>query len=175
MSKKLIKVQRTGTSFDLKVGEAVVENTSQNINTHTVNVIYDKNLNKTDEIPKTEPNKTSDKSFSDEIIKVFQSIIIDDRKNLCNVLDRSGCVVVTIKDLLLLISKLYDVNESDIKINIEDIEAGCCTSKIIPLKKINSIKILRNNLYNDLQFIDSVKYNLLAEEYKISLAQVLIL
>jgi hypothetical protein len=174
MSKKLIKVQRTGTSFDLKVGENIAENTSQNINTQTVNVIYD---NKASEVPAPTPEVSTAKitDFRDEIIRIFKDIVLDDRKSVINVLDRSGCVILIAKDLLSLISKLYDVNETDIKINYDDEDTGCCFSKIIPVKHVNSIKIMVKNFYNDLQYIDNSKYNLLCDDFKISLTSVVIL
>jgi hypothetical protein len=171
MTKKLIKVQLTGTSFDLKVGEAIVENTSQNINTQTVNVIYEKKVTES-QAPTSEVSEIKLTDFRDEVIRIFKDVVLDDKKSVINVLDRSGCVILTAKDLLSLISKLYEVNETDIKINYDEEETGCCFSKIIPIKHVNSIKIMVKNFYNDLQYIDNSKYNLLCDDFKISLSSV---
>jgi hypothetical protein len=169
MSKKLLKLQRTGDSFDLKVGEAVVENTSQNVNTQTVNVF-------TNSTPSTTNREIGDpekpvKDLKDEIIKIFQSIIIDDQKALINIIDKSGSVIIGVKELILLISILYEVDESEIKINIDSEESYCCGLKVSPLKKINSIKIKKSNqmMFYDLNVVDNAKYNLLSEQYNISL------
>jgi hypothetical protein len=172
MSKKLIKVP-VGNSFDLKVGEAVVENTSQNINTQTVNVIC-RDIQKPEIIQNQEPLKQEFKDLKDEIIRVFKTIILEDRQASLNIIDKSGSVIILIKDLFSLISSLFEVDESKIKINLEDVDIGCF-SKTLPIKKINSVKINKNNTFLDLQVVDNGKYNLLSDEYKISLNRVLVL
>jgi hypothetical protein len=171
MSKKLIKVQRTGTSFDLKVAENIAENTSQNINTQTVNVIYDAKV-----IEKSSQNDVltiKKVDFKDEIIRVFKDIILEDKKAIINVLDQSGCIIVPIKDLFALISCLYEVDESHIKINLEDAEAGCW-GKITQTKTINSIKLRTDSVYRDLASVDNGKYNQIIDEFKVSLTRVFV-
>jgi hypothetical protein len=174
MSKKLLKLQRTGNSFDLKIGEAVVENTSQNINTQTVNVF----TNSTPSITNREIGDSEKpvKDLKDEIIKIFQSLIINNQKSLINIIDKSGSVIIGVKELVLLISILYEVEESEIKINIDSEEPYCCGSKALVLKKINSIKIkkLNQSMFYDLYVVDNAKYNLLTEQYKISLIYTII-
>jgi hypothetical protein len=172
MSKKLIKVPM-GNSFDLKVGEAVVENTSQNINTQTVNVIY-REAPKPEIVQKQEPVKQEFKDLKEEIIRVFKTIILEDKQASLNIIDKSGAVIIPIKDLFSLISSLYEVDDKNIKINLEDIDVGCF-GKTLPIKQVNSIKIHQDAVFRDLQVIDNGKYNLLSDEYKISLNRVLVL
>jgi hypothetical protein len=172
MSKKLIKVPM-GNSFDLKVGEAVVENTSQNINTQTVNVIY-REATKPEIVQKQEPVKQEFKDLKEEIIRVFKTIILEDKQASLNIIDKSGAVIIPIKDLFSLISSLYEVDDKNIKINLEDVDVGCF-GKTLPIKKINSIKLHQDSTFRDLQVIDNGKYNLLSDEYKISLNRVLVL
>jgi hypothetical protein len=122
--------------------------------------------------------------LKDEIIRVFKTIILEDRQASLNstygagrkatIIDKSGSVIILIKDLFSLISSLFEVDESNVNINLEDVDIGCF-SKTLPIKKINSIKINKNNTFLDLQVVDNGKYNLLSDEYKISLNRVLVL
>jgi hypothetical protein len=81
---------------------------------------------------------------------------IEDAGRKATIIDKSGSVIILIKDLFSLISSLFEVDESKIKINLEDVDIGCF-SKTHPIKKINSIKINKNNTFLDLQVVDNGK------------------
>ena len=85
-------------------------------------------------------------------------------KLIANLVDQSGKVILSANDLVTAISLILGINESSVKINYEDPEAGCL-GKINPIKKISSIK---TNGY-DFQLHFNKEYNTLTEDFGVSL------
>ena len=85
-------------------------------------------------------------------------------KLIANLVDQSGKVILAANDLVTAISLILGINESSVKINYEDPEAGCL-GKINPIKKISSIK---TNGY-DFQLHFNKEYNTLTEDFGVSL------
>ena len=90
-------------------------------------------------------------------------------KLIANLIDQSGKVILAANDLVTTISLILGINESSVKINYEDPEAGCL-GKINPIKKISSIK---TNGY-DFQLHFNKEYNTLTEDFGVSLVKCLI-
>ena len=90
-------------------------------------------------------------------------------KLIANLVDQSGKVILAANDLVTAISLILGINESSVKINYEDPEAGCL-GKINPIKKISSIK---TNGY-DFQLHFNKEYNTLTEDFGVSLVKCLI-
>ena len=91
-------------------------------------------------------------------------------KLIANLVDQSGKVILAANDLVTAISLILGINESSVKINYEDPEAGCL-GKINPIKKISSIK---TNGY-DFQLHFNKEYNTLTEDFGVSLIKCLIM
>lgn len=91
-------------------------------------------------------------------------------KLIANLVDQSGKVILAANDLVTAISLILGINESSVKINYEDPEAGCL-GKINPIKKISSIK---TNGY-DFQLHFNKEYNTLTEDFGVSLVSFLTL
>ena len=91
-------------------------------------------------------------------------------KLIANLVDQSGQVILAANDLVTAISLILGINESSVKINYEDPEAGCL-GKINPIKKISSIK---TNGY-DFQLHFNKEYNTLTEDFGVSLVKCLIM
>ena len=91
-------------------------------------------------------------------------------KLIANLVDQSGKVILAANDLVTAISLILGINESSVKINYEDPEAGCL-GKINPIKKISSIK---TNGY-DFQLHFNKEYNTLTEDFGVSLVKCLIM
>ena len=124
---------------------------------------------------------TSDASEQDKeiymfLMKTFQSIIISDPECVTNIIDQSGLVVLSSKNLIKLISMVCEVKEENVKIEIEDNnETGCCGlfMTILPLKQVRKIKVLKDGqTFNDFQLSYNSLYNKIIDEYKVSLENV---
>ena len=90
-------------------------------------------------------------------------------KLIANLVDQSGKVILAANDLVTVISLILGINESSVKINYEDPEAGCL-GKVNPIKKISSIKA---NGY-DFQLAFNKEYNTLTDDFGVSLVKCLI-
>ena len=90
-------------------------------------------------------------------------------KLIANLVDQSGKVILAANDLFTTISLILGINESSVKINYEDPEAGCL-GKVNPIKKISSIKA---NGY-DFQLAFNKEYNTLTDDFGVSLVKCLI-
>ena len=90
-------------------------------------------------------------------------------KLIANLVDQSGKVILAANDLVTAISLILGINESSVKINYEDPEAGCL-GKVNPIKKISSIKA---NGY-DFQLAFNKEYNTLTDDFGVSLVKCLI-
>ena len=115
-----------------------------------------------------------------EILKflnqTFQNIIINDPECVANIIDKSGLVVLSASNLIRLIAMVCDVDEQNVKIEIEaNDEVGCCgiIMTILPLKPIRKIKVMKNSdVYNDFQLSYNDLYNKIIDEYRVSLENV---
>ena len=90
-------------------------------------------------------------------------------KLIANLVDQSGKVILAANDLVTAISLILGINESSVKINYEDPEAGCL-GKVNPIKEISSIKA---NGY-DFQLAFNKEYNTLKDDLGVSLFKCLI-
>lgn len=146
------------------------------------------------ETPKSETATTIDNPYTNmvkypstdtndrdlEILKflnqTFQNIIINDPECVANIIDKSGLVVLSASNLIRLIAMVCDVDEQNVKIEIEsNEEVGCCgiVMTILPLKPIRKIKVMKNgDVYNDFQLSYNDLYNKIIDEYRVSLENV---
>lgn len=110
------------------------------------------------------------------LMQTFQNIIINDPECVANIIDKSGLVVLNGNNLIRLIAMVCDIEEKNVKIEIESAdEVGCCgaVKTIIPLKPIRKIKVMRDSdVFNDFQLTYNDLYNKIIDDYKVSLENV---
>ena len=91
-------------------------------------------------------------------------------KLIANVLDSTGKVIISANDLVQAIALVLEIDINNVKLSYEDPEPGCSCKNISPIKTIVSIKI--NGL--DFQSQYNKEYNVLMDEFNISLEKVII-
>ena len=110
------------------------------------------------------------------LMKTFQDIIISDPECVANIIDQSGLVILSVDKLIRLIALVCEVNDENVKIEIESsYEVGCCgaASKLLPLKQIRKIKVMKNgDVFNDFQLTYNDCYNTIIDIYRVSLESV---
>lgn len=112
------------------------------------------------------------KSLDTELMKIYRDIITDNYDSVINLIDDSGLIILPYEDLIHIIAVLCEVQDSDVKIQyFIDEEVSCCSTvaKLSPIKEINTIKVTKNGVTNDLNLSYNNIYNKIVDEYKISL------
>ena len=97
------------------------------------------------------------------IAKTYGHILKDNNPKLvANLIDQSGRVIVDAESLIKIVALVCQVQPESINIEYELSGGGCC-AKINPIKRIEAIKVAGLDLYN-----------MLTDEYSVSLRKVLI-
>ena len=120
------------------------------------------------------------KNFIYIIIKFFIKYILcynilsnilakQDAKLIANIWDRTGNIILNGTELCNIIAALCNIDVNAVSIVYGDEEPGCLT-KIKPLKPILNIKIDNK----DFKLFYNEPYNILQDEFRISLSTVLI-
>ena len=104
------------------------------------------------------------------IAKTYGHILKDNNPKLvANLIDQSGRVIIDAESLIKIVALVCQVQPESINIEYELSGGGCC-AKINPIKRIEAIKVAGLGFkltYNE-------KYNMLTDEYSVSLRKVLI-
>lgn len=147
-----------------------------------VTVIRPKSRNASQEVL-TEETKPREFTTEDDhdllvyLINVFHNIIVKDYKSVLNIIDRSGLVILDSDSLIGLISRILGIEESCVKIVIEEeTDVGCCgaiKTKYVPLKSVSKIKVDCGDGYVDLDLVYNTIYNKIQDTYCISLEKVI--
>lgn len=113
--------------------------------------------------------------FHKKLIEILtNTLCMDDKKLLANLIDTSGKIIVSGQDFcelvaLMLSTEDYQVRPSDINLTLqEEYISTCLKVQVSPLKAITSIKINNQDFYN----VQNEAYNALTDIYKISLRMV---
>ena len=101
----------------------------------------------------------------DEVEEKIKTIMM----TIPNIIDPSGKVILDGQNLAVAIALLLNTDESNVKISYEDPDVACI-GKVNPIKKISTIKV---NGY-DFNLMYNKEYNVLGEEFDVSLSSVLI-
>ena len=110
-------------------------------------------------------------SLYKHLAKTFSEILkSNNAKLIANVLDSTGKVIISANDLVQAIALVLELDINAVKLSYEDPEPGCSCKSISPIKKVNSIKI--NGMDFQLQY--NKEYNILIDEFNISLEKVII-
>lgn len=111
-------------------------------------------------------------SLDTELMKIYRDIITDNYDSVINLIDDSGLIILPYEDLIHVIAVLCEVQDQDVKIQyFIDEDVSCCSSvaKLSPIKDINTIKVSKGGVTNDLNLSYNHIYNKIVDEYKISL------
>ena len=104
------------------------------------------------------------------IAKTYGHILKDNNPKLvANLIDQSGRVIVDAESLIKIVALVCQVQPESINIEYELSGGGCC-AKINPIKRIEAIKVAGL----DFKLTYNEKYNMLTDEYSVSLRKVLI-
>ena len=104
------------------------------------------------------------------IAKTYGQILKDNNPKLvANLIDQSGRVIVDAESLVRIVALVCQVVPESVNISYEVKETGCC-GKLNPIKTIEAIKV--GGL--DFKLTYNEKYNMLTDEYSVSLRKVLI-
>lgn len=104
------------------------------------------------------------------IAKTYGHILKDNNPKLvANLIDQSGRVIIDAESLIKIVALVCQVQPESINIEYELTGGGCC-AKINPIKRIEAIKVAGL----DFKLTYNEKYNMLTDEYSVSLRKVLI-
>ena len=114
-------------------------------------------------------NKTAVKEF---ILQTFANILLtQDKALLANVISKET-IIIPFDSLQSIIQKMTN---ADVEIKFDE-DHACCASKINPIKKIDFIKIMKNDgeVITDFKQVFNKEYNELTRQYHINLKYVLV-
>ena len=104
------------------------------------------------------------------IAKTYGHILKDNNPKLvANLIDQSGRVIVDAESLIKIVALVCQAQPESVNIEYELTGGGCC-AKINPIKRIEAIKVAGL----DFKLTYNEKYNMLTDEYSVSLRKVLI-
>ena len=106
-------------------------------------------------------------AFYEKLAYIMSQILATNNSTLLvNVIDKSGFIILKAEELVNLISILTAASPNNISIHYaSEEETGCCFTKYSPVKTIQSITV--NN--QDLQYSCNKQYNILKNQFRISL------
>ena len=116
------------------------------------------------------PEQQNELDFYKLLSSILSDVLKDNNpKLLINVFDQSGKIILKGEDLIKLIAIKTQKQDRDINLRYKDDEPHCL-SKVSPVKIIEDIKI--NNESFNLKY--NAEYNILKDDYNISLEKVII-
>lgn len=108
-----------------------------------------------------------------ELMHIYRDMLISNSGLILSLIDASGKIILSQDSLIHVISTLCKVSEDKVKIQyFLDEDITCCGSlskNANPIKEISTIKVTKNGIINDLSLTYNDIYNLIVDEYKISL------
>lgn len=103
------------------------------------------------------------------ILQTFASILLNQDKALISNLISKHTIIVPINDLCEII---HVMTNGDVEIRVDE-DCSCCAVKVSPIKKIESIKIIKDNVViTDFKQVFNKEYNELINNYHINLKYV---
>ena len=147
---------------------------SQSTNNLTNNIIINKRDDGKEEIVITrdvELNEEKEEKFIDVrniILETYAKILLHQDKALIVNLISKNCIIVPIDSLKEIIKNMLKVESVEIFINEE---VGCCSAKTNPIRKIDAIKIIKENgeVVMDFKNVYNKEWNELVNVYHLCL------
>ena len=130
--------------------------------------ILERDVTLTDE--NNEPLNGNELDLYKTIAKTYGHILKDNNPKLvANLIDQSGRVIIDAESLIKIVALVCQAQPESVNIEYELTGGGCC-AKINPIKRIEAIKVAGL----DFKLTYNEKYNMLTDEYSVSLRKVLI-
>lgn len=121
-----------------------------------------------DALPQPETLDTPD--VRSLILETYASILLNQDKALIANLISKRTIIVPISDLCEIIHVMTD---GEVEIQIDE-DCSCCAAKVSPIKKIEAIKIIKNNVViTDFKQVFNKEYNELVNNYHVNLKYVI--
>ena len=120
----------------------------------------------------TGEEKTIDELGLYKLIAHTFAVILKDTnsKLIANIIDNSGKIIIDATSLCQIIGLICGVDATKVHIEYVLKEEGGCMAKVNPIKQIENIKID----YLDFKLAYNSQYNILADQYHISLRKVIV-
>ena len=142
-------------------------NQSMSVEPNPYENVVERNVTLTEE---AQPLNGNELDLYKTIAKTYGHILKDNNPKLvANLIDQSGRVIVDAESLIKIVALVCQVQPESINIEYELSGGGCC-AKINPIKRIEAIKVAGL----DFKLTYNEKYNMLTDEYSVSLRKVLI-
>ena len=142
-------------------------NQSMNVEPNPYENVVERDVTLTEE---AKPLNGNELDLYKTIAKTYGHILKDNNPKLvANLIDQSGRVIIDAESLIKIVALVCQVQPESINIEYELSGGGCC-AKINPIKRIEAIKVAGL----DFKLTYNEKYNMLTDEYSVSLRKVLI-
>ena len=153
-------------------GTVVYPSVNQNMqvepNPYENTQVMERDVTLTDE--NNQPLNGNELDLYKTIAKTYGHILKDNNPKLvANLIDQSGRVIVDAESLIKIVALVCQAQPESVNIEYELSGGGCC-AKINPIKRIEAIKVAGL----DFKLTYNEKYNMLTDEYSVSLRKVLI-
>ena len=153
-------------------GTVVYPSVNQNMqvepNPYENTQVMERDVTLTDE--NNQPLNGNELDLYKTIAKTYGHILKDNNPKLvANLIDQSGRVIIDAESLIKIVALVCQAQPETINIEYELSGGGCC-AKINPIKRIEAIKVAGL----DFKLTYNEKYNMLTDEYSVSLRKVLI-
>ena len=153
-------------------GTVVYPSVNQNMqvepNPYEDTQVMERDVTLTDE--NNQPLNGNELDLYKTIAKTYGHILKDNNPKLvANLIDQSGRVIVDAESLIKIVALVCQAQPESVNIEYELTGGGCC-AKINPIKRIEAIKVAGL----DFKLTYNEKYNMLTDEYSVSLRKVLI-
>ena len=143
-------------------------NQSMNVEPNPYENVVERDVTLTDD--NGQPLNGNELDLYKTIAKTYGHILKDNNPKLvANLIDQSGRVIIDAESLIKIVALVCQVQPESINIEYELSGGGCC-AKINPIKRIEAIKVAGL----DFKLTYNEKYNMLTDEYSVSLRKVLI-
>lgn len=147
---------------------------SQSTNNLTNNIIINKRDDGKEEIVITrdvELNEEKEEKFKDVrnlILETYAQILLENDKTLITNLISKKCIIVSLNSLQEIIKNMLKCEDV---IVFPDEDLGCCSAKTNPIRKIDAIKIIKENgeVVMDFKNVYNKEWNELVNVYHLCL------
>lgn len=116
-----------------------------------------------------ENNEYGEECVKDYLLKLYQSILLDNNKKLLANLIFKNTIVLTSEDLEIIMNKYIG---KKVVISLVDPEVSCC-AKYSPLQRISTILVKEGDSVNDFKYTYNNEYTKLQNQHKINMKYVL--
>ncbi|KAK8896891.1 hypothetical protein M9Y10_014817 [Tritrichomonas musculus] len=103
------------------------------------------------------------------ILETYASILLNKDKALISNLISKQTIIIPLADLVNIIRIMTD---GDVEIRVDE-DCSCCAARVSPIKKIEAIKIIKDNVVvTDFKQVFNKEYNELVNNYHVNLKYV---